>query len=633
MDASVVGLHLVVGLALVLATLAVAGGADEPPDPQRVAEVAAMLPEDPAGLGRPISDRQAWEELAQTDAYRAIVERAGKLLDEPLPEQPDELYLDFSRTGNRTRWQNVAFARRGRVTTLVLAECAENQGQFLPAIEEVVAALCAERTWVMPAHDRSLANFNGESVDIDLASSALAWNLATADWLLGERLGDATRAIIRDNVSRRVLAPYRDMYTGAREPNGWTKVTSNWNAVCLAGVTGAALAQVASRQERSEFIVAAERYSWNFLAGFTPDGYCSEGLGYWNYGFGHYVMLAETVRQATGGGVDLLARPEARAPASFGARIQIIGGVSPAFADCAVNATPDAPTVYFVNRALGLGGDDGLDLAAALGSVFEAAIFSFPNLASETAPIQAPATGPDLRTWFSDAGVLISRPAPGSACRLGVALKGGHNAEHHNHNDVGSYVVVAGSRAVLLDPGSEVYSARTFSAQRYESKLINSWGHPVPVVAGQLQRTGADARAEVLEADFADSADTLLLDLRAAYDVPSLRTLERSFVYSRVGEGSLTVTDRVAFDGPQQFGTAILTRGQLRRADDGSLIVLDGDEAVRVGIAAEGGEITIEAEQIHEEARVQPTRIGISFAEPVQEATITLTITPLEGNG
>jgi len=32
------------------------------------------------------------------------------------------------------------------------------------------------------------------------------------------------------------------------------------------------------------FAAAAEKYVENFLAGFTPDGYCSEGLGYWNYG-------------------------------------------------------------------------------------------------------------------------------------------------------------------------------------------------------------------------------------------------------------------------------------------------------------------------------------------------------------
>ena len=81
----------------------------------------------------------------------------------------------------------------------------------------------------------------------------------------------------------------------------WLSSTNNWNAVCLAGVTGAALATVESRRDRAFFAAAAEENIQSYLRGFTPDGYCSEGVGYWNYGFGHYMMLAETLRQASGG--------------------------------------------------------------------------------------------------------------------------------------------------------------------------------------------------------------------------------------------------------------------------------------------------------------------------------------------
>ena len=352
----------------------------------------------------------------------------------------------------------------------------------------------------MPAHDRSLTNFNGESVDIDLASSSVAWELATVNWLLGERLSDATRDLIRENVAKRVLDPYSDMFNGSRPANGWTRVTSNWNSVCLAGVTGAALAQLDSAEDRARFIVAAERYSRNFLAGFTADGYCSEGLGYWNYGFGHYVLLGETVRQATSGGVDLLARPDALAPARFGASISDHEWVRPPSRTLrGARPRPGSCTSSSV-----LGG-----LPAMMRWTWPTRMVIFlgrPVLLSEcrlAGPGAPSGAGPGLRTWCENAGILVARPAEGAQCRLGVALKGGHNAEHHNHNDVGSYVVVIGSREVLLDPGSEVYTARTFSARRYESNLLNSFGHPVPVVAGQLQRTGKEARAEVLATEFA----------------------------------------------------------------------------------------------------------------------------------
>jgi hypothetical protein len=43
-----------------------------------------------------------------------------------------------------------------------------------------------------------------------------------------------------------------------------------------------------------------------FISGFTNDGYCREGMGYWNYGFGHYVTMGIAVRAATGGRLDIL---------------------------------------------------------------------------------------------------------------------------------------------------------------------------------------------------------------------------------------------------------------------------------------------------------------------------------------
>lgn len=601
-------------------------------DEQRIEAVAAMLGEAPAGVGAPCSDRGAWQPLAEHPRAAQIISDAEKLLDQPIPDQPDDLYLDFSQTGNRTRWQRVAGQRRGRVDSLVLAECLENQGRFVKAFEEIVAALCAERTWVMPAHDRSLANFKGETIDIDLATASLAWNLATADYLLGDKLSPETRELIRANVRRRVLDPYRAMANGEGKANWWITTTNNWNAVCLAGVTGAGLTLLESREARAFFEVAAEEYSRNFLRGFTSDGYCSEGLGYWNYGFGHYVLLAETIRQATSGGVDLMTREEVRAPATFGSRIEIINNVYPAFADCSVNARPSTDTMWFVNRRFGLGlaAYQDVDLRLSSGSLYEAMIYSFPNSASETPPAETKTTGPGLRTWFDQAGVLIGRPAEGGACRMGVALKGGNNNEHHNHNDVGSYVVVLGQRAVLLDPGAETYTARTFSSKRYESKVLNSFGHAVPVVAGQLQRTGREAEGRVVATEFTDATDTLKLDIASAYVVPDLKSLERTFVYSREGTGSLSVTDRVAFGAPQTFGTALITLGGWQQLGPDEIAVYDFDEAVRVKIEAEGAGFELQAEEIHEDTRGVPTRIGISLTEPVTSAAIIVTITPEE---
>ena len=609
--------------------LAAVGEVDE----NRIETIAAQLPERPAGFGLPIGNRSVWKKLSENDSFKKIISEAEKLLEQAIPEQPDDLYLDFSRTGNRTRWQRVSGRRRARVRTFALAECLENKERFIPAFEEIVRVLCSERTWVMPAHDRDLTNFHGKSIDIDLGSSALAWSLATADYLLADKLGAKIRRLIRDNLDRRIFQPYRDMVLGKRQKNWWMTGTNNWNAVCLAGVTGSALAMIDSRQTRALFIAAAEDYSKNFLEGFTDDGYCSEGLGYWNYGFGYYIMLSEMIHQSTDGKVDLLQNNKAKQAATFGSKIEIINGVYPAFADCSIRAEPSSHLMYFISRRLGLGlrSWEQIDPVSAGSSLYQSMMYSFPNSASLSLPAQNASEGPGIRSWFENAGVLICRPAANSTSRLAVALKGGNNAEHHNHNDVGSFVLVLGDRPLLLDPGGEVYTARTFSSRRYESNVLNSFGHPVPLVAGKLQRTGRQALGRVVREDFTKDIDTLLLDISSAYDVPELEKLQRKFVYSRQGPGSLTVTDEVVFSKPCDFGTALITFDKWQQLSTSSLVIRDQDKALRVDIKVTGTDFKVQPETIKEDlsGRRLPTRLGINLSKPVLRAVVSLTIKPV----
>jgi hypothetical protein len=601
-------------------------------DENRIHEISLLLSEKPAGFGLPIGERSAWEDLAKKDSFESIILDAERLLEQAIPEQSDDLYLDFSRTGNRTHWQRVSGRRRSRVRTFALAECLEDKGRFVPAFEEIVRALCAERTWVMPAHDRELTNFYGKSVDIDLGSSGLAWSLATADYLLADKLSSETRQLLRENLDRRIFQPYRDMVSGKREKNWWMTGTNNWNAVCLAGVTGAALAMIDSPKDRALFVAAAEHYSKNFLDGFTNDGYCSEGLGYWNYGFGHYIMLSEMIYQATSGKVDLLEDEKVKRAAMFGSKIEIINGVYPAFADCSIRAKPSSYLMYFISRRFGLGlrSWEQFDPVSASGSLPQSMMYSFENSASRSAPVQNASKGPGIRSWFDNAGILICRPSANSASQLAVALKGGNNAEHHNHNDVGSFVVVLDDSPLLLDPGGEIYTARTFSSRRYESNVLNSFGHPVPLVAGKLQRTGRQAQGRIVNKDFTVDADTLVLDISSAYNVPELEKLQRTFVYSRKNSGFLTVTDEVVFSKPCDFGTALITFDKWKRLSDSSLEIRNQDKALRVDIDVTGGDFEIKPETIKEDlsARRLPVRLGINLTKPVLHAVVGLKIRP-----
>jgi hypothetical protein len=191
---------------------------------------------------------------------------------------------------------------------------------------------------------------------------------------------------------------------------------------------------------------------------------------------------------------------------------------------------------------------------------------------------------------------------------------------------------VLGDRPLLLDPGGEVYTARTFSSRRYESNVLNSFGHPVPLVAGKLQRTGSQARARVVSHNSTDDTDTLVLDISSAYDVPELKKLERTFVYSRLGAGSLSVTDEVTFSKPCDFGTALVTFEKWQELPDSSVKIYDQKEALHVNITATGADFKIVPDTIHEDlsARKEPTRLGINLTQPVTGAVLRVTLTPQE---
>ena len=143
-----------------------AAAADKVPNPTLVKKYTALLPKTPQGVGRPIGDREAWQAVAKAPGFQGVVARAEKLLKAPMPELTDDIYLDFSRTGNRSRGERVLGQRHSRLAQLVLAECLENRGRFLPAINATIRAIATEKSWTLPAHDRNLKNFYGTERDI-----------------------------------------------------------------------------------------------------------------------------------------------------------------------------------------------------------------------------------------------------------------------------------------------------------------------------------------------------------------------------------------------------------------------------------------------------------------------------------
>jgi hypothetical protein len=182
------------------------------------------------------------------------------------------------------------------------------------------------------------------------------------------------------------------------------------------------------------------------------------------------------------------------------------------------------------------------------------------------------------------------------------------------------------------DVGGERYSKRTFSPQRYESRVLSSYGHPVPVINGQLQATGAQAEAIVKTADFSEMSDLFVLDLTKGYPVPGLTKLTRTFTYHRDGKTSFEVLDEMQASASLTFGTVLMTFGTVERKTADTFQIQDDHRAILVRLDTGGLPWTVKEEVLDEDMMVagrKPRRLYIELNEPAQTARIKYVVTPL----
>lgn len=600
---------------------------------ERIREIADMLPEKPEGIGVTYKDRTYWDKMKNTPEARKLIEEAHTSLKDGMPPFVDSLYLHLNKTEIRLPGENMMNARYQYLWRLVLAECLENKRRFIPAICEGVEELCRQKPWSIPAHDRNLHNYHGTDYYVDLVVATAGNTLAQCIYLLDDRLPAETKALAMCAFREKVFRPiYRCLEE--TKPFYWFTVTNNWNSVCLAGVTGAALALLQDKEERAYFVAAAEKYYVYGMKGYSDDGYCSEGVGYYNYGFCSFILLREEICRATKGKIDFFRTPKFARIAQYGKKIQIMNQVCPAYADCRAGVSPSWFITNYCDNVLGTAPYEEKYEIPGMDNLSLHTIGMFPHQAWKvemTPEIQEvlKAEADELHSCYDEAGIIISRPATGSTCRLGVSVKGGHNAENHNHNDVGSYAVVMGSQTMAGDMGGPFsYPGDYFSGNAYKYPIKNSFGHPVPFINGQCQVSGKKAQGVVLKKELTGGTDIFQIDYTSAYAtaVPELEKLIRTFTYNRAGEGTFVIEDRFEAVSGISFETAITTRADWKMIGNNRLELVLGGEKMTVDIEAPGVvEFDSETVEVNSPAY---TRIGIRLKKPLQSGSVRLIMYP-----
>ncbi|MHC1693925.1 MAG: heparinase II/III family protein [Eubacteriales bacterium] len=154
--------------------------------------------------------------------------------------------------------------------------------------------------------------------------------------------------------------------------------------------------------------------------------------------------------------------------------------------------------------------------------------------------------------------MLALRQSHDSSKGLYLGIKGGHNSESHNHNDVGSFVVYKDGAPVFVDAGVGTYTAQTFSSRRYEIWTMQSSYHNLPEINGTQQSPGRQFEAK--EVSFSPEDMSIEMDIAGAYPSGAgVRGWTRNATMSSDG---ITVSDRYKLkeDGEVVFNLLTLER-------------------------------------------------------------------------
>jgi len=498
-----------------------------------------------------------WERIAQ--AVRP---------DEPAPLPRFADYQHYHRVGSRQPYQSQLERMLDAINMAALALWLDHPAGNVDHLQNLLMAQCGVN-WEMPAH---------KGVHIELWGTRVGRHLAEYSWLFADRLDEPVRQRISEEVNRRMLNVALDW----RQPDWWNTNENNWNLVCNADLVQMAMYEVQDSMALATFVHTLCRrmdYAINY---FPADGGCPEGPGYWDYGVGHFLMVALALRERSGGAIDLADDPHVRQICRFPLAMQLRGSHRASFADAQTNEYFGAQTVLQVKVLTGAsdllrvveplpGNDLKLDSIRAL-SIYN-------GEKADPTPDRTDYLLPDLQVVKAYAGDTV------------LAVTAGNNGVSHNHNDIGSFILMVGENRVITDPGYPICNSQTFGPKRYEMFFCRSKGHAVPLINGHEQSFGAQFSSTLRATGLNGPGDKIIdVEMAGAYADPTLKRLSRRFVLQP--NGAVQLTDEYTFTAmPTALEEAFITFEDFRLEKDASAVHFVGGGVLE---AQQPGKFTVQ---------------------------------------
>ncbi len=572
----------------------------------------------------PLVKRLEDQLIAIEDYMKAV---AADLFDKEMPSLTEEKFRLFETTGNRNIYEADYFARRRFLALFgVIAIKLETEGldhigilskqQVLCKLQAVLEAICKEECWAVPAHVNRTSNPDWRNT-VDLFASETAEAMAHIIDVIGAHLEQNCVAQVKQNIEKRILSPFFDRPVGSFF---WEQGSTNWNAVCNGCILSACLhlwdGSAAMDHEKVERICNNFTY---FVDGYADDGTCMEGIAYYDYGMTYFVHAAQELYDKSLGEIDLLTGDwdkysrgcddKRTRMAMWLRRCYFHSGRNVSFSDGESNTGYRLGLISALAlRFPGVSIPEGARIKTFeedhcarflpfyMDYFYTKRYVDFLKANKDTVGAQtAGVSSAEAFVVLPDAQWCIANAANG----VGMACKGGHNGEPHNHNDIGSFMYVVGKHVLLDDLGCGEYTKDYFSTNRYKIFCNSSFGHNVPIVAGQGQQAGRGYEASAFTAEQTENVGVVHIGMERAYPEGLLYALNRTLQFD-LRDGTLTLTDNFEKNENTIITENLVTRYAPTITEDG-LIITAGDARCSLSFYADGKRLPMDRVRISTE--------------------------------
>ena len=509
----------------------------------------------------PASNRKEWNKLPES-IRKELISRAESDMKKPWPLLTARQYMEFKRKGDRRSYEKPYFLKRNKLISMVIGECCEYSGRFIDEIVEGIWQILSEPAWCLPAHewlppDDPLPDPTRFQVDLFNASTGKI--LTDVLELLEPELTKVSPALVKRlkmELMRRIIEPAEKLND---KNTWWFSGYNNWTPWCASNLNGSAIYLLNDQPKRqAEFLHKYLTIIRRFYEKYPGDGGCNEGPSYWNHSVGKYVQHLDMIDHRLHLGGKMFRDEKLRRMCEYPAGMNLFGKEFLSVSDSVKNVKISSEFLKYlscrINSPLLMSMARRME-GAALGRSGELDYYLIYIFAAANAGKPVKDVFSAVNFWQNMGLVILRENTESPEKGTIVSLKGGHNGESHNHNDLGNVVLVRKGKTLLADVGVGVYTAQTFSAQRYDIWNLGAQGHNAPRFSGVTQEFGENYKSVLTLSG--DSAAAV--DLSKAYPVSAgVKKLNRVLTLDRQ-TGAVEIVDTAEVSGKKKVEISLYT--------------------------------------------------------------------------